>query len=97
MPYSVELLPGEPEQNDPAHRSPLVKFTIYVTAGMFGLAAVVPHRDLPYGLPHDNSHTENKEPSTRVDNVRQTATVSSSAALKIVVSFGKWHTPDSST
>ena len=98
MSYSVEPLPGEPKQKkEPDHPMPLVRLTVYGTEAVLLVALASPVHDLPHGMPHDKPHTESKQPSTRVDNVRQITTISSSAAFTLVTSFGNWRIPGGST
>ena len=98
MPYSAEPLPEQPEhKKDPDHPVTLVRLKEYGTVAVLSCALLIPVHDLRYGVVDHKPHTENKEPSTRVDNVRQITTISSSAAFTLVTSFGNWHTPGGST
>jgi hypothetical protein len=94
MSNSVEPLPDQPEQKqEPHHPAPLVRLTVYGTEAVLLVALANPVHDLPYGIQHDNPHTETKKPSTRVDNVRQIARVSSLAANINVVGISYWPPP----
>ena len=94
MAYFAEPPPREQEQNkEPHHPTPLVRLTVYGTEAVLLVALASPVYDLPHGIPHDRPHTESKEPSTRVDNVRQIATVSSLAAHINIVGLSHWPLP----
>lgn len=98
MAYSVEPLPGEPEQKkDPDRPTPLVRLTEYGKVATLFLALVSPVHDLPFGVLDHKPHTENKEPSNRVNSF-QVANVTTYAKVSTnIVSFGNWRTPGSST
>ena len=88
---SGEQLPENPEQKkDSDHPTPSVRLTEYGKVAVLFLALASPSQHLPYGIPQDNPHTETKKPTTRVDNVRQIATVSSLAAHINVVDLSDW-------
>jgi len=100
MANSTEPLPEEPGQLNPApHQLPLERLTLYVVGGTFTLMTLAPHGGLPYALPQDHgTHTETKEPSARVDQLRTVYRSTSSAALATgFTSIGRWHFSTGST
>jgi hypothetical protein len=75
----------------------LVRLTVYGTEAVLLVALANPVHDLPYGIQHDNPHTETRQPSTRVDDLRTIGAASTSVASSSLTSFNSWFTTRGST
>ena len=97
MPNSGEELPENPKQKkDPDHPTP-VRLKEYGKVAVLFCALASPVHDLRYGVVDHKPHTENKEPSNRVNSF-QVANVTTYAKVSTnIVSFGNWRTPGSNT